>query len=582
MSNRIDLTGTLHGDFFVKEYLGKKQYLLVCTLCGETKTMYTANIKNGFGKNCSYKKVEIDLTGQQIGEWTVLEYIGKKKYRCKCSCGTIKDVLKANLINGSSTSCGHSKNSYGDLTGKRIGEWTVLEKYGYKWKCQCSCGKIGYNMARDMISGRSRSCGHGYNTFESISGKIFGEWTVGKYIGNQYYECKCSCGTIKNIRKADLLSGATTSCGCLKSVKIQAKLYEKYGEISPNKTSNPRNFDQIQAVLCKENLELFINKLGYKPSSIELSRELGLKLHRTLTLVHKYALDDKITLNSHISQAEKDIYNYIKSIYNGEIEQSNRKVISPHELDIYLPEKKIAIEFNGNYWHSDIYKDKNYHQQKTFECAKAGIRLIHIFEYEWNKNEDRIKQYLKNMVLDKDIIYARETEVKEIDKIDSSEFFEKYHIQGNQGAEIYIGLIYNNEIVSVMTFGKPRFNNNYQYELIRYATKHGITIVGGAEKMFKYFINNYKPKSILTYTDISKFTGNIYTKLGFKVLNISDPNYVWISFDENNVLSRYQTQKHKLVELGLGTIDQTETEIMESNDYYRVYDCGNIVLEYNI
>lgn len=582
MSNRVDLTGTLHGDFFIKEYLGKKQYLLVCTLCGETKTMYTANIKKGFGKNCSYKKVEIDLVGQQIGEWTVLEYLGKKKYKCRCSCGTIKDVLKVNLINGTSTSCGHLKQSYGDLTGKRIGEWTVLEKSGYKWKCQCSCGKIGYNMARDMISGRSKSCGHGYNTFESISGKQFGEWTVGNYIGNQYYECKCSCGNVRNIRKADLLSGATTSCGCLKSVKIKEKLYEKYGDISPNRSRNPRNFDQIQAVLCRENLESFINKLGYKPSSMELSRELGLKLHRTLTLVHKYELDDKITLNSHVSQAEKDIYNYIKSIYKGEIEQSNRKVISPQELDIYIPEKKIAIEFNGNYWHSDIYKDKNYHQQKTFDCAKAGIRLIHIFEYEWNKNEERIKQYLRNMILDKNVIYARETEIKEINKIESSEFFEKYHIQGNQGAEIYIGLLHNNEIISVMTFGKPRFNNKYQYELIRYATKHGITIVGGAERLFKYFINNYKPNNILTYTDISKFTGNIYTKLGFKVINISDPNYVWVSFDENNVLSRYQTQKHKLIELNLGTEDQTETEIMESNDYYKVYDCGNLVLEYNI
>lgn len=582
MSKRIDLKGQTHGDFFIKEYIGDKQYLLVCNICGETKTMYATNIRHGFGKECSTKKIAIDFKkGQVIGEWTIIEYVGHKRYKCRCSCGKEKEVLKVNLVNGSSRSCGHSKNHYGDLTRQQFGEWTVLEKHGYKWKCQCSCGKIGYNMARDMISGRSTSCGHNYNAFESISGLAFGNWKVGEYIGNQYYVCQCSCGTIKNIRKADLLSGATTSCGCSKAIKIRNTLHERFGEIGTNKVSNPRSDEQIQAVESKENLESFIDSLGYKPSSIELSRELGLGLARTLAVVHNYGLDDKIIINANISQEEKDLYNYIKSIYDGVVEQSNREVLHGHKLDIYIPEKKIAIEFNGNYWHSDIYKDKKYHQSKTLECAKQGIRLIHIFEYEWNHNEEKIKQYLSNILLDKKVIYARETEIREIDKNESSDFFNEYHIQKSQGAEVHVGLYSDNELISAMTFGKPRFNNNYQYELIRYASKCGVTVVGGAERLFKYFVSNYKPDSIITYTDISKFTGNIYLKLSFKFNNIAEPNYVWISYDGNTILSRYQTQKHKLIELGLGTEEQTEAEIMESYNYYRVFDCGNIVLTYN-
>ena len=131
-----------------------------------------------------------------------------------------------------------------------------------------------------------------------------------------------------------------------------------------------------------------------------------------------------------------------------------------------------------------------------------------------------------------------------------------------------------------MTFGKPRFNNNYQYELYRLCWKDNIRVIGGLEKLFKYFIDNFDVDSVVTYCDISKFNGNSYTKIGFKTCedSITLPNYVWVNIYNNDIKTRYQTQKHKLIEQGLGTESETEAEIMHNLDYYRIYDSGNIKL----
>ena len=152
MSAREKLEGHVFGDFTAVEYIGGKKYKLVCNCCGEVRELYGGNIKKNIGVTCTKKKKPVvNLEGQYIGEWYVDEYVGNKKYRCICSCGNIVDVLKVNLLNGTSTSCGHSKNSYGNLLHQTFGEWTVIGKSGYKWECRCSCGKIGYCMASDLV-----------------------------------------------------------------------------------------------------------------------------------------------------------------------------------------------------------------------------------------------------------------------------------------------------------------------------------------------------------------------------------------------------------------------------------------------
>ena len=257
---------------------------------------------------------------------------------------------------------------------------------------------------------------------------------------------------------------------------------------------------------------------------------------------------------------------------------SDRTVLDGKELDLYYPEKSMAIEFNGNYWHSEIKKDTDYHQNKSIEAAKKGVFIYHIFEYEWMNKKTRniIKQMLSRYLygdrLEK--VYARNCEIKIIDYAEADEFISQYHLQGKAHADINIGCYYKNNLIGVMTFGKPRFTNLYEYEMVRLCWHPSVAVIGGAHKLFKYFIVKYNPNDIVSYCDMSKFRGDVYTKLGFKLSGISKPNYKWINLDTLDIKTRYQTQKHKLVENGLGTEDQTESGMLKYMIVVTTDSCG--------
>lgn len=204
-----------------------------------------------------------------------------------------------------------------------------------------------------------------------------------------------------------------------------------------------------------------------------------------------------------VSCDELELQEFIKSICNFEVQTNVRNIISPHELDIYIPDKKLAIEFNGNYWHYTEQKEFDYHQKKTLDCARKHIQLIHIFEYEWNNNKDMIKDFLIDRISNKETIYARDTKVCTLDKEECNEFLSLNHLQGSLNSSIRLGLRdKNNRLVSVMTFGRPRYSSDNEYEVHRLCFIKHNTVIGGAEKLFKYFIDNFNPSSIVTYSDI--------------------------------------------------------------------------------
>lgn len=598
MAKWIDLTGQIFGDFKAIEYLGDKRWVIQCTICGEVKEIQTYNMKKLVGVTCQKKKPPTIVInpGDRFGEWEVLSYEGNKKYLCRCSCGTEKLVIRGNLLNGSSTSCGHNKNHYGDLIGKQINEWTVLGKEGYLYKCQCSCGKIQLVGQKDLMSGRSKQCGHGYNIRTDITGQKFGKWAVLKYLGNQMYLCQCSCEnhTTKAIRKADLLSGRSTQCGCSKHDKAQQTLLERYGDIGPNRVNNPRTPEQIKAIQQKENLKAFIlehSDLGVIPQT-DLATLLGVGLQRASVLVREYGLESLVQFNCTQSEDERNLARWLQGDLGCKVVTRDRQLLDGKEIDIYLPDYKIGIEYNGNYWHSYPVKDMKYHQDKSIQAAKAGIRLIHIFEYEWkdSKIQEKIKNYLYDIVKSDSIdrIYARNTVVSEISPAEQYKFQDKYHLQGRATASIHLGIYCDadkdkKDLLGIMTFGKPRFNSQYEYELVRMCFKPKVSVVGGAQKMFKHFLDMYKPKQILTYSDISKFTGGVYKQMGMRTVqdnSMTVPNYVWVRPQDSSFLNRYQTTKQKLIDSGLGSDDQTENDIMTWSGYVKVYDCGQLKYEY--
>jgi hypothetical protein len=175
-------------------------------------------------------------------------------------------------------------------------------------------------------------------------------------------------------------------------------------------------------------------------------------------------------------------------------------------------------------------------------------------------------------------IFARKCMIKQVDNDIKTDFLINNHLQGNCSSSINIGLYYNNELVSLMTFGKSRYNKAYEYELIRYCNKCDLNVIGGASKLLAHFVKYYTPKSIISYANRRWSDGNMYKKLGFDLNSISLPNYFYFNKSECNLHSRLKFQKHKLQSL-LSNYDESlsETENMYNNEYRKIYDCGNYV-----
>jgi hypothetical protein len=265
------------------------------------------------------------------------------------------------------------------------------------------------------------------------------------------------------------------------------------------------------------------------------------------------------------STGETQVKEFLHSI--GIETVSTRSVIWPMEIDLYSEEHKIGVEYNGDYWHSEAVRPKpNYHQEKSLRAQAKGVFVYHIFEYEWNDLEKRgrIKSQLLNLFgKNTRKVYGRKTEVREIDPQTKGRFLEKNHVQSNDSSSVKLGLFCEEELVSVMTFSKPRFAHEYEWELSRFCSLSGTTVIGAAGKLFKYFLRNYDPKSIVSYSDISKTRGTVYGTLGFKLDHISSPNYVWTNYRE--IRSRYQTQM------------KNETAEMTALGFVRIFDCGSRV-----
>lgn len=283
------------------------------------------------------------------------------------------------------------------------------------------------------------------------------------------------------------------------------------------------------------------------------------------------------------SSGESAVYDFIKSLNISDIIRGSRTIIPPLELDIVIPSKRLAIEYNGNYWHSEkTGTNNNYHLNKTNMCKDIGYQLIHIFEDEWLTQNKIVKARLKaRLGLTKYSIYARKCKIKEIDNGIKNRFLEKYHLQGQDISSTRLGLFYKNRLIAVMTFSKRRFDDKDGFELIRYCTIANFNIIGGAGKLLTYFRKLHPNKSIISYADKRWSTGNLYKQLDFTLTHESSPNYYYIH--PSNILKRYNRitfQKHKLQYI-LPIFDPllSELENMKNNGYFRLYDCGNYVFE---
>jgi hypothetical protein len=265
-----------------------------------------------------------------------------------------------------------------------------------------------------------------------------------------------------------------------------------------------------------------------------------------------------------------ELFNYISSIYAGNIITSYRNRL---EIDIYLPDLKLGFEFNGLYWHSDSKKNKNYHLEKTKYFSEMGIRIIHIWEDDWIFNKEIIKSQIKNWLCKTNLqIFARKCDVVELESV--SNFLNENHLQGVDHSNLKLGLYFQGELVSVMTFnnfeGRKKMENG-GWNLSRFCNKLETNIVGGASKLLKYFIKKYNPTRIISYADRDWSQGDLYQKLNFIKVSESLPDYKYIL--ENRRIHKSNFKKSKI------GYTKTESEYTKSKSIQKVWDCGKIKFE---
>ena len=538
-----------------------------CTVCGnELNHKIPCHPLNGFlRRTCSCKCAQLDKTTQQkIKESNLKKYGVERPQQLKSHRELLSQKIKMK-----------SDNEKNKINEKR--KSTCLKKYGVK---NISMDKKIHQKACDSF--KNRTIEEKLKTKEKRFNTNFEKYGNGNYFNSEKLKETWNNKTIEEKEKISKKRietnlknyGLKYSCLSKKAQEnavIGRRIKHFYEYILNDKYIEPLFTLEEYCNLEKETFLWKCKKCG-------TIFENPIRLHQS----HLVRCLKCFPLNPQYSKYEKEIVEFIKSFYFGEIKENDKSIISPYELDIIIPEKKIAIEFDGLYWHSDeVLSNKNYHLMKTDKCNEQKYHLIHIFENEWIYKQDIVKSRLKNLLgIYEKTIYARKCEIKEINNDISIKFQNENHIQGSVNSSINIGLFFNDELVSLMTFSKSRMSKKYEYELVRFCNKLNYHVIGGASKLLKYFERNYKPKSIVSYADRRWSKGNLYEKVGFNLSHISKPNYWYVLRGTLNIESRIKYQKHKLKKIFKNFNDKlSEYENMKNNNYIQIYDCGNIVFE---
>ena len=328
-----------------------------------------------------------------------------------------------------------------------------------------------------------------------------------------------------------------------------------------------------QSVDILSSKEKFLEYINCHPrkTCAEIAQELGYSRSSVEKRVFEWGLESEVSHNWYASVPEREIRDLLES-WGLEVKKE-KKILWPLEIDIYCPKFKIGVEFNGNWYHRASRMGDLYHQNKSLKAEEKGIFIYHIFEYEWDspKIREQIINNLRNLFqLNTQKLFARKCVIREVSTKEKTLFLEKNHIQGATGTKVNLGLYYQEELVSIMCFNKfnhPKNKKQYDWELTRFCSKSGMNVVGAASKLFKAFLTHYEG-SVVSYSNITKTKGGLYSKLGFRFKGIGKPNYVWTGKRKGEFLTRYQTQF------------KNEKEIMESKGYVRVCDAGTKVWEY--
>lgn len=437
-------------------------------------------------------------------------------------------------------------------------------QHGYREFCTRKCFWQYTTKQEATKEKRKQTCLEKYGTTQYMSTKDFKEKSA--ITNEKLYNSKNVFGSPEIIEKIK----ATKLANCSlhneqQTIEKCKQVFEKYKELLKDFVEVLSYSNDVFTCKCKTCNKIFTTRYQNIYNRYNGNRIICTECN---------------PLESGTSAPEQEIYHYIKSLFEGkntEIINKCRSVLPNLELDIYIPEHKLAIEYNGLYWHNETNLNNNYHVNKTNLCEEKDIQLIHVFEDEWRDKQDIVKSRLKGMLGLNNVIYARHCKCREVSSQDAIKFLNENHLQGAIGSTYRYGLYYEDKLVSLMTFGKSRFNKN-EFELLRFCDVLWTSVVGGASKLFKHFaVAHSEIKEVTSYADRRWSRGNLYEKIGFVKESVSKPSYFYIV--DGHRENRVNYQKHVLITQGYDK-NKSEHEIMKERGIYRIYDCGTLKYRY--
>ena len=551
-----------------------KKISVKCDICGTEKEImfqkYIKNINNGGFYACSSKCAQSKVKMTTNKKYDSDYYTQTEEYNISVKNTSIE---KYGVDHFTQSDIVKDKTIKTNL--KKYGKKSYLQTDDYHIKMKKYLGEYTNVFQMEEIKEKSRNTnlkkyGVKYFTQNPENMKIIEQLNLEKY--DIKYPIMLP-DVKEKIKKTNLKKYGTENV--FGSKKIQMKL--KKIILNKRKQTIIKNLNKNYTLLSCNNDELYEIKCD-KNHIFNVDRFI----FYNRTQIYKTTLCTICNpIDSHQSDKENQLYDFIKENYDGEIITSDRKILNGKELDIYLPDLNLAFEFNGVYWHNELYKDNNYHLNKTEDCLKKNIQLIHVWEDDWVYKNEIIKSIISNKLgKTKTKIYGRKTEVRKIsNNLLIRDFLNNNHLQGFIGSKVKLGLYYNNELVSLMTFGKKRLfmksksKEEGEYELLRFCNKLNTNVIGGASKMFNYFIKTYKPLEIISYADRSHSNGNLYEKLGFDFSHKTQTNYYYVVNHKRK--HRFNYRKDKLIREGYDK-NMTEHEIMLSRNIHRIYDSGSL------
>jgi len=268
------------------------------------------------------------------------------------------------------------------------------------------------------------------------------------------------------------------------------------------------------------------------------------------------------------SEAEREIYDFVNQIVPAE--RRNREILGNRELDIWVPERNLAIEYCGLYWHTEERgKDRLYHWDKYERCRKQGIRLLTVFEDEWLERPTCVRGLIQNALgATPRGPGARSLRVEEIGKKLAGEFCDLNHVQGRCQISTALGAFLGDHLVGVMIFAKPSRQSGHPVELRRFCSTGSFPGLGS--KMFQTYIREHQPQSVVSFSDNRLFLGGLYERMGFTRDGDIPPDYAYVGKKSRINKSRFRTSRLRQVGFPRGS----ESEIMFGLQYDRIWDCG--------